>query len=447
MNMNRTKLTAGRIRDFTTDTGQAFLWDTEAPGLAVRATAKGAQAFIYQGKLNGKALRLTIGDCRAWGIDAARQESRRLRTLVDQGIDPREVKRERIAAHEARQEEARRQGMTVGEAWASYLEARRQKWSPRSYQDHVKLAQPGGQPKTRGRKRGEGTTTMPGPLAALMPLPLAELTGRTIEAWLKTETAHRPTQARNAFVRLRAFINWLSEQEATAGIVDRVACNTRRIKEVLPEARAKEDSLQREQLRPWFEAVRRIKNPVHAAYLQGLLLTGARREEWAGLRWQDVDFQWKSLTIHDKVEGERTIPLTPYLAGLLALLPRRNEWVFSSPTAASGRLQEPRIAHNKALTAAGLPALTLHGLRRSFGTLAEWIEAPTGVVAQVQGNKPSAIAEKHYRRRPLDLLRMWHSRIEAWILAEAGIQQPEEEAQGLRLVTNNVATNSKMAIS
>jgi len=39
-----------------------------------------------------------------------------------------------------------------------------------------------------------------------------------------------------------------------------------------------------------------------------------------------------------------------------------------------------------------------------------------GIVAQIQGHKPSAIAEKHYRRRPLDLLRKWHDQIEAWIL-------------------------------
>ena len=45
-----------------------------------------------------------------------------------------------------------------------------------------------------------------------------------------------------------------------------------------------------------------------------------------------------------------------------------------------------------------------------------------------------AIAEKHYRRRPLDLLRLWHSRIEAFMLEQAGIPQPEEAAEGLRLV-------------
>ncbi len=50
------------------------------------------------------------------------------------------------------------------------------------------------------------------------------------------------------------------------------------------------------------------------------------------------------------------------------------------------------------------------------------------------GHKPSAIAEKHYRRRPLDLLRMWHVLIEAWMLEQAGIKQARETTKSLRLV-------------
>jgi integrase len=80
-----------------------------------------------------------------------------------------------------------------------------------------------------------------------------------------------------------------------------------------------------------------------------------------------------------------------------------------------------------------LPASSIHGLRRSFGTLAEWVECPAGVSAQIMGHKPSAAAEKHYRVRPLDLLRQWHTKIEGWILNEAGIEQPST-AEGLRLV-------------
>ena len=141
------------------------------------------------------------------------------------------------------------------------------------------------------------------------------------------------------------------------------------------------------------------------------------------------------MTIRDKVEGERIIPLTPYVASLLAALPRRSRWAFSSPTAKSGYLQEPLKPHKRAMAAAGLPPFTIQDLRRSFGTLTEWVECPVGVVAQIQGHKPSALAGKHYRRRPLDLLRMWHTKIEGWILEQAGIKQPsEEQAAGLRVV-------------
>jgi len=62
---------------------------------------------------------------------------------------------------------------------------------------------------------------------------------------------------------------------------------------------------------------------------------------------------------------------------------------------------------------------------------------PLGVKtgAQTQGHKPSAIAEKHYRVRPLDRLTMWHAKIEAWTLEQAGTEFVPEKA-GLALVQN-----------
>ena len=84
---------------------------------------------------------------------------------------------------------------------------------------------------------------------------------------------------------------------------------------------------------------------------------------------------------------------------------------------------------------AGLAGLTLHGLRRSFKSLTEWIEVPTGIVAQIMGHKPSATAEKHYKVRPLELLRVHHEKIEAWILEQAGIVfDAKAEPAKLRMV-------------
>jgi integrase len=77
--------------------------------------------------------------------------------------------------------------------------------------------------------------------------------------------------------------------------------------------------------------------------------------------------------------------------------------------------------------------MTLHGLRRSFATLCEWVEVPAGIAAQIQGHAPQGVREQNYIRRPLDLLRKWHITIEAWILEQAGIEFVPIQA-GLRAV-------------
>ncbi|MDR5778120.1 integrase arm-type DNA-binding domain-containing protein [Caballeronia sp. LZ065] len=447
--MEKQNFTAARVEGFVCESAkqQSIYWDAKTPGFGLRVTAAGSRAYIFESRLFGKTIRLTIGDARAWELGKARTEASRLKTLIDDGKDPRELRVEEQIAHAARRADARRQDATFSDAWDEYVESRKSFWSARHYRDHLQHSVAGGKPK----KRGEGTTQA-GPLAALRQNKLIELTSERIAEWLVSQTAERPTMAALSFRLLRGFIRWTSETPTYRGLVPADAYRARSVKDAVPRVRAKEgDSLQREQLSSWFGGVRDIGNPVISAYLQGLLLTGARREELAALRWKDVDFQWRSLVLDDKVEGSggRSIPLTPYLSSLLLDLKRINEtppnprqaarlaaqrktwapsqWVFASCTASDGKIAEPRIAHVKALKAAGLPHVTLHGLRRSFGTLSEWCEVPVGVVAQIQGHKPSAIAEKHYRRRPLDLLRMWHDKIEVWLLAQAGI--PFDAAQ------------------
>jgi integrase len=429
--MAKVKFTAGRVDGFQCEDGksQSFLWDSAAPGLGLRATANGAKSYMFQAKLNGQTIRVTIGAPSTWTIQEAQAEARRLKVIIDNGQDPRQVKAKGLEAEqeardakqaeaEAKQTEVKRQGLTLRNVWPLYVNARKSKWSAGHIQNHMTLAAVGGEQK----KRGKGLTVA-GPMASLMPLALADLTAESIAAWLEEEARDRPTNAAQSYRLLRAFIRWAADSPAYRGIVSADVCSARMVRDVLPKSQTKEgDSLQREQLPAWFSSVRQIGNPVISAYLQSLLLTGARREELAGLRWVDVDFQWNSIRLNDKIEDFRMVPMTPYVAQLLAALPRRNEWVFSSLKAADGKLNEPRIAHTKALAAAGLPHVSLHGLRRSFGTLCEWVEMPSGISAQIMGHKPSALAEKHYRRRPLDLLRKWHAKVEAWLLEQAGIE-------------------------
>ena len=449
------ELTAGLIDRLTCQAGksQAFLRDTKAPGLRVRATAasaknpKGLKAFVFEAKLNRQTIRRTIGDVRAWTIEAARAEANRLRVTLDGGDDPRELERQQQAAKaadraataaqvEAEQKEAAAAVLTVRDAWDAYLAARRPYWGELHYKDHVKLARAGGVLAKRGTD-GRGVT-IDMPLHSLMGLALRSLDAATVEAWATRQAKTRPTSARLAWRLLKVFLGWCAEQPEYVGLLPTAnPAKTKKAREALGKAGVKQDALLREQLPAWFAAVRNIRNPAIAAALQVMLLTGARPGEVLALRWDDVNTKWKGLAIRDKVEGERVIPLTPYVWQLLATLPRRRDsngaplpWVFSSATAEAGALTAPRKHHVQACLVAGIEGLSLHGLRRSFKSLTEWLEVPVGVVAQIMGHKPSATAEKHYTVRPLDLLRLHHEKIEAWILEQAGVPFDAKAAPG-----------------
>ena len=101
--VEKVNLTAGRIAGFECpkDKLQAFLWCDDPQGLAVRATASGAKSFIFQSKVKGQSMRVTIGNVNVWSIGAAQKEARRLQTVIDQGDDPRIVKAETIVAKDA----------------------------------------------------------------------------------------------------------------------------------------------------------------------------------------------------------------------------------------------------------------------------------------------------------------------------------------------------------
>ena len=458
--MAKIAFTAGRVSGFKcpADKQQAFLWDSSAPGLGLRATPAGKPAYIFQGVYQGKTIRLTIGSPAAWTIPDAQAKAREFQRLIDEWKDPRDLKRDAIAATQARaqEEEAQRQqeqaqALTVGEVWTAYLEARRPHWGELHYKDHVKLARAGGEKAQRGTS-GRGVT-IDMPLFPLMAMRLCNLDSPAVETWAAEQAKTRPTSARLAWRLLKVFLNWCAEQPQYSDLLaQKNAAATRKAREVLGKAKPKQDALLKEQLPAWFAAVRQIQNPTIAAYLQIMVLTGSRPIEALTMRWEDINTQWRGITIRDKVEGDRVIPLTPYVHHLLAGLPRRNEWVFASvrtvsiddknikrrerradskgealalgevqQASASGHITEPRHQHGQACAVAGIEGLTLHGLRRSFKSLAEWLEMPVGVVAQIMGHKPSATAEKHYTVRPLDLLRVHHERIEAWMLEQAGV--------------------------
>ena len=163
--MERVKMTLERIAEFACPEGkqQAFLWDTESPGLAVRATATGTKSFIFESKLNRRTIRMTLGDVRSWVLRSvwangkenqrgAREEASRLKTLIDQGKDPRQVSADELAAPKQGNRNRpppflarRHKPAAIKSLWAKCgddIQARRAKWSERHLFDHQKVINP-----------------------------------------------------------------------------------------------------------------------------------------------------------------------------------------------------------------------------------------------------------------------------------------------------------------
>jgi integrase len=471
-------LTAGLLERAACPSGRLFvlLKDADKKGLRLRVTQAGGKHWQFETRLrNGKLFTRALGEWPTISIGQAREGAHHLRGLTEKGTDPRDLEREaaEAAASAATAKAAKAtaaaaqqaaEALTVAEVWARYLEERRPHWGERTYADHQRITQEGG----KARQRMPDVMTKPGPLAPLMAMRLIDLDGPAVEAWAKREAPARPARVRLALRMLKAFLRWAAAEPDLKGRADPTAASAKKAREAAGRPKVRNDYLQREQLAAWFQHVRAIPNPVIAAYLQCLLLTGARREELAALRWEEVNTQWRGLDLKDKIEERRAVPLTPYVAHLLAGLPRRNEWVFSSTralaldaknaqrralrhekagtkapegdtatTSESGRITAPDIAHRRACTAAGLDGLTLHGLRRSFASLCEWLDIPGGISAQIQGHAPQGVREQNYIRRPLDLLRVHHEKIEAWMLEQAGVTfEPAQSVPiGLRVVS------------
>jgi len=388
---SRFNFTAARVRDAQCppDKSEVTLWDATAPGLGLRVRSTGAKTYLFQYRFDGKAARVIIGSPDAWDIDKARAETRRLKVMVDTGTDPRQDREDKAEAHAAKQaakviktQEAIRQAVTLGELWPRYIEDRRPHWGALHLNDHQYAMQaPGVNPQTQ-------RTVTAGGLWPLHDTPLNQLTQATLKAWLVSEKASRPTVTARNFRLLRAFLRWCDEQEAEGDIPDLrglVPGNAlgKKTKENVPKATKKKDRLERDDLGAWFESVGAIESEGIRHYLAVLLLTGARRTEILELQWEHVNFRRRLLTIRDKAssrggqDGRRIIPMPPYIEAALKELERLNKqpptvrhlrnmdargeqwkpsaWVFSSLTSSNGRLQEPRIAHNRAVEEAGCP--------------------------------------------------------------------------------------------
>ncbi len=144
---------------------------------------------------------------------------------------------------------------------------------------------------------------------------------------------------------------------------------------------------------------------------------GLRRGELIALRWRDVAFVRRAITVRRAVSGDvevestksrraREVPLTDQVAAALDRLSRRGD--FTSPddyvfVNRFGRRIDPvaltrRFA--RARDAAGLPPLRFHGLRHTYGSLLVAGGIDLASVKAAMGHAQISTTERYLHARP-----------------------------------------------
>ena len=115
----------------------------------------------------------------------------------------------------------------------------------------------------------------------------------------------------------------------------------------------------------------RLASTHAAAAIRLLVLTGCRRNEILGLRWDDLNFDTGEMRLPDTKTGTRMVPLTPAVARVFDGLSRTpgNPWVFPGRKKGA-RLVNLNDSWDRVRKRAGLEDVRLHDLRHTFASRA-----------------------------------------------------------------------------
>lgn len=155
-----------------------------------------------------------------------------------------------------------------------------------------------------------------------------------------------------------------------------------------------------------------------------ILETGLRRSELCALKWADIEWNRGLIHVHQAVvpttgklvmdgtktkASERYIPVSESFLDWLAALPRHGEYViagtdgdFRSP---SGWARSFKVIMNKLSEDTGLPALTPHELRHSYGTMLRERGVDIYTISRVMGHSSVGVTEKIYVHNDIEVLR------------------------------------------
>ncbi len=390
--MNKAKLTKITVEKlpFADKGKQVDYYDSELDGFGVRVSATGKKYFV-RAHIGNRRVRVMLKSAKLISAEEARKEALAKLGEMAQGVDPNQVERDNNQQAAKKRREEKQQSVTLQAVLDDYLQ--KGKLKPRTvktYRDLFRLY-----------------------LADWLDRPATEITRDMVKhrhqdiatgkrqrqvfkkgADTKKKIAdpkRREGAADNCFRTLRAVLNYAFEDEEGGTLyANPVTILSSRKRKAWFKVDRRRTLIKNSDLPAWSKAVEALDNLITRDFLLFLLHTGLRRNEAAGLRWDQVDFQEGCFTIPDTKNGEpHTLPLSDYLINLLMKRKAEawsdNPYVFPS-TGKAGYLQEPKRAIDAVTVTTGI-TFACHDLRRTFATIAESLDLSVYTVKALLNHK------------------------------------------------------------
>lgn len=338
--------------------------DSAVKGYGLRVTATGVRAFVAQGRVNGKAVIITIGKFGLYTEAQARDKAQSLLQQMREGIDPRAVKKQQQV-----------EGVTLGALFENYLSR------PGKLKESTKTWYRFFIDKTFKDWADKPVVSITRDMVKARHAELVKdgLKGKKVKGGA-------PASANSAMVVLRIILNYAADEHQLADGSPLIASNpVRALKRHWAPAGDRTD-----RYIP-FDKVGEVWNALHDARLIArnrdtlagvnfvlfLLTTGARRSEAASLLWSDVhidrDDPAKSYWfLGDRKQGKPImLPLSTATAQVLDACEKvqGNDHVFPR-RGRGGHITDPRAILELVDKVAGR-IVGAHGLRKTLSNISQ----------------------------------------------------------------------------
>jgi integrase len=384
--------------------GQAeqYLWDDEVSGFGLKVTPKGGRTYLLQYRMGGRGTptrRFTIGKHGTWTPEEARKEARRLRQMVDRGVDPQQamVDRLRAAEEQKRQAVAFDFAAYVGRFLAEYGKAN---WRPGTYRVAEMNLRKHVVPQLAGKS-------------------LFSIRRTDITAMLDAIPSEQKSVRRSAYAYTRKLFSWaVARGDLEKSPVDGMQT---------PAAVASRDRVLSDgELRSIWTAAEATTGPF-GPLVKLLLLTGQRRDEVAVMGWDEVDRSAKMWTIpaaRTKNGREHLVPLSDPAIAVLDVMAGSTEWPRAGHVFTTGNKPFSSFSKSKATLdeATGVAGWRLHDLRRTLTTglqrLGIRFEVTEAVLNHVSGAKAgvAGVYQRHdWKDEKRAALEAWARHIESFL--------------------------------